>query len=230
MPRRPDPAEYWPSFRSPAGSRKWPGVGSALPDCRAPMRTPAPRRGTRGNRPSDAPCASGRTDRDPGRSKEPEWTDSDASWLPLFHILAQFIARVGDVRPDGGLGTIQPLRYFFGRQTLYVAQHQSGAFARGQQAQAVFQIAALLGAQQNILRTLVVAFRRGVQLAIGHPPAAPQEIDGRIRRYARKPMRRFMLVLKLLLPLQRLDKGLLGQVLGIGHVANDAVNLHENSA
>ncbi len=42
-------------------------------------------------------------------------------------------------------------------------------------------------------------------------------------------MRRFQVVLELLLPLQRLDERLLGQILGIGHIAHNPVNLHENA-
>ena len=37
-----------------------------------------------------------------------------------------------------------------------------------------------------------------------------------------------LLILELFLPLEGLDKGLLGQVLGIGAVADNAVNLHKD--
>jgi hypothetical protein len=43
-------------------------------------------------------------------------------------------------------------------------------------------------------------------------------------------MRRLLAIFKLLLPLQGLDEGLLGKVLGVGHVAHNAINLHKNPA
>ena len=42
-------------------------------------------------------------------------------------------------------------------------------------------------------------------------------------------MRRFLLVLELILALQRLDEGFLGEILGVGDVADNAVNLHEDA-
>ena len=43
-------------------------------------------------------------------------------------------------------------------------------------------------------------------------------------------MRGLLLVLELVLPLQGLDKGLLGKILGIGGVAYNPINLLKNTA
>ena len=63
-----------------------------------------------------------------------------------------------------------------------------------------------------------------------HPAVPPQKIERRIGRDARQPVRRLQLVLELILPLQRLDEGFLRQILRVGHIPDDAVNLDEDPA
>ena len=81
----------------------------------------------------------------------------------------------------------------------------------------------LFGAFRMALRGILDFAKRG-------PPAAPQEIDGRIGGDPRQPVRRLLFVLELFLVLQRLDEGLLGEVLGVRDVPHNPVNLHENPA
>ena len=57
-----------------------------------------------------------------------------------------------------------------------------------------------------------------------------QEIKRRVGGNAGKPMRGFLLILQLLLPLQGFDERFLSQILRIGHVANHPINLQENAA
>ncbi len=87
----------------------------------------------------------------------------------------------------------------------------------------------MLRPQQQLLGRFVPASVCSVHFAVRHAAVPPQKIDGRVGGDARKPVRRLLFVLELLLPLQRLDEGFLGEILGVGHVAHDAVNLHEDA-
>src|SRR4051812_34686009 len=58
---------------------------------------------------------------------------------------------------------------------------------------------------------------------------APQKIDGRVGGDARKPMPGLIKVLQLRFALQRLDEGLLGEILRVVHVAYDAVNQQKDA-
>ena len=49
--------------------------------------------------------------------------------------------------------------YFFGRQTLHVAQDQRRPLTGAQKAQSILQIISMFAAQQRLLRALRVAFR-----------------------------------------------------------------------
>jgi hypothetical protein len=61
-------------------------------------------------------------------------------------------------------------------------------------------------------------------------PVPAQEVQRRIRGNPRQPVRRFLLVLELLLPLQSFDERLLCQILRIGHIPHNAVDLDKNPA
>ena len=52
----------------------------------------------------------------------------------------------------------------------------------------------------------------------------PQEVDGGITGNSREPVRRFPQVLELLVALERLDEGFLGEVLRVGDVSDDPVD------
>ena len=69
----------------------------------------------------------------------------------------------------------------------------------------------------------------GTQLHESNPPMPPQEIQSRIRRDPRKPVRRFQFVLDLILPLERLDESLLGKILRIVDIPHNPVNLTEDA-
>src|SRR6266849_4672811 len=148
---------------------------------------------------------------------------------PLRHVAAQFDSGIGDVRAYRGFRAIQLFRHILRRASFDVPQYQRGALAPRQQPQPILEIFAMLRAQYQLFGRLVLTLSLQVHLAVGHAPMAPQEVDSRVRRDPRKPVRRLLLVLELILPLQSLDKGFLRQVLGIGDVAHDPVDLEEDA-
>src|ERR1017187_9718337 len=149
--------------------------------------------------------------------------------LSIFHIPAELDAGIRNVRPHRGLGAIQPLGHFFRRQAFYIAQHKRGPFPGSEKAQTVFQVIPLLGPKQDLLGTFRAAYRRFFDFAKRDAAAAAQEIDRRIGGDPRQPMRGLLLVLDLVLALQRLDKCLLGQILGIRDIPDDPVDLNEDA-
>ena len=88
----------------------------------------------------------------------------------------------------------------------------------------------MLAAQHTLLRVLGVTLRRDVDFAKRHATVPPQKIDRGVGGDARQPVRRLLFVLELVLALQRFDEGFLRQILRVGHIAHNAVNLHENPA
>jgi len=134
------------------------------------------------------------------------------------------------MRTHRGLRTAQPLRHFFRGKIFQIPQHKRSPFPGRQCAQRVLQIVMMLAPQQQIFRTFRVALRRLINLTKRHPPMPAQEIKRRVGGNAGKPMRGFLLILQLLLPLQGFDERFLSQILRIGHVANHPINLQENAA
>jgi len=132
------------------------------------------------------------------------------------------------MRSYSGLGATQQPGHLLGRKALHIAQHQGGPLARAEQPQPVLQVVAMLGAQHAMLRALRLPFGRVLNLAKRRPGIAAQEIDGRIVSDARQPVGRLFLVFELILALQCLDEGLLRQVLGVGNVSHEPVDLPEN--
>src|SRR5579863_4329904 len=147
---------------------------------------------------------------------------------PPRHVAPELDARVCNVRAHGGFRTIQPLRHFFSRTSFHIAHHQRRPLARRQQAQTVFQIIAVLAAQQRLFGRLILTLGAYIHFAERYPPVTPQKIDRRVGGDTRKPVRRLLLVFQLLLPLQRFDEGLLRQILCVGNVAYDAVDLDKD--
>jgi hypothetical protein len=138
--------------------------------------------------------------------------------------------RIGDVGPYRGTRTAEPPGYFFGWQVFHVSQYQCGAFARCQPFEASRQPIALLPAQQRVFSRFQMSFWRLTQFYKRHSPAAPQEIKRRVRGDPGKPVRCFLFVLELILPLQGFDKGFLSQILRVVYAAYHAVDLQENAA
>ena len=73
-----------------------------------------------------------------------------------------------------------------------------------------------------------MAFGRLVDLAKSGTAVAAQKIDGRVCGDSRQPVSRFLFVFELFLVLERLDEGLLGQILGVRDIPDDPVDLHED--
>ena len=69
-----------------------------------------------------------------------------------------------------------------------------------------------------------------VEVGKTHAARAAQKIDGGVAGDARQPVRGLVQILQLILPLQRLDERFLGQILGVGDVAHDAVDQQEHAA
>ena len=91
----------------------------------------------------------------------------------------------------------------------------------------------MLGSQHGLLgsrRRLTEGFDQRVDLAEIDLAVAAQKIDGGVAGDAREPVRRLVQFLELILPLEGLDKGLLGEILGIVDVADDPVNEQEYPA
>ena len=133
------------------------------------------------------------------------------------------------MRTHSCLRTVQPLGDFFRRAAFHITQHQSGPLTAGQQAQPIFEIVAVLRAQQNLFGRFVRAFRVDIDFAVRDAAVPPQKIDGGVSRNSRKPVRRLLLVLELVLALQRFDEGFLGEVLRIRDIPYNPVNLYEDT-
>ena len=125
------------------------------------------------------------------------------------------------------------LGYQFGRQPLDVAQQQCRPFPLGQDRQSFIQIRAMLRAQNGLLGgfgRLTQRLDETIDLAEVDLAVAPQKIDGRIAGNAREPVRRLVQLLQLILTLESLNEGLLGEILGIVNVADNAIDEEEDAA
>src|ERR1035437_4863051 len=97
--------------------------------------------------------------------RSPPACNAKTSWLgcfmglplPSFHVSPQLGARVGNMRTHRGLRAIQYARDFLRWQAFHIAQQQCLPFARAQQTQSVFQVFAMLAAQQFLFRAFGVA-------------------------------------------------------------------------
>ncbi len=129
---------------------------------------------------------------------------------------------------------MQALGHFFGRQIFDVTKKERKTLATSQKIQAGFQVLAMFGPKHPLLGTLETATERGrwrvVDFCKRRAAGAPEKIDGRIRRDARQPMRGFFEIFELVLPLEGLDEGFLGQVLGVLDVAHDPINEEKHAA
>src|SRR5258705_9519730 len=88
----------------------------------------------------------------------------------------------------------------------------------------------MLRAQYDLFRSVPVHLRRNVELAVGHPSVAAQKIQGGVGGDARQPVRRLQFVFELILPLKSLNEGLLRKILRVGYIADDTVDLDEDTA
>ena len=73
-------------------------------------------------------------------------------------------------------------------------------------------------------------FRKGIDFGKVDAGFAAEEVDGGIAGDATEPLGTFLGVFELIFTLERLDEGLLGQILGIGDIADNAVNNGEDTA
>ena len=88
----------------------------------------------------------------------------------------------------------------------------------------------MLGPEENLLGRIAGHLQARLQLTVGHAAVAAEEIERRIGGDPRKPMRRLLIVLELVLALESLDEGFLRQILGVGGIANNSVDLDEDAA
>src|SRR5262249_21589092 len=149
--------------------------------------------------------------------------------LPSFDIPAKLGARVRDVRPHRRFRAIEPPGHFLGRQSFDIAEHQRGPLARTQQPQPVLEIVSLFGPEERLFGTFRTALLEVVfHLAVVHPIIAAQKIDRGVRSNTRQPMCRFLVVLNLVLVLERLNKGFLGQVLCVRDIPDNPIDLYKD--
>ena len=73
-------------------------------------------------------------------------------------------------------------------------------------------------------------FGKGIDFGKVDAALATEEIDGGVAGDATEPLGSFLGVFELIFTLERLDEGLLSQILGIGDVADDAINDREDTA
>src|SRR5713226_6755612 len=88
----------------------------------------------------------------------------------------------------------------------------------------------MLGPEENLLGRIAAHLQARLQLTVGHAAVAAEEIERRVGGDPRKPMRRLLIVLELVLTLQSLDESFLRQILGVGGIADNAVDLDEDAA
>src|SRR5581483_10399444 len=151
------------------------------------------------------------------------------SRVPPGHKLAQLHARIRDMRTNRGFRAAKPARDLLAREIFDVAKHTGGARARGQLFKTCGEPVALLGPDERSFGVFRVIVGRFGDLAEGDAPVAAEEIESGIGSDAGKPVCGFLLVLQLILTLESFDESFLRKVLGVMDVANDAINLEENT-
>ncbi len=149
-----------------------------------------------------------------------------------FEKLLKLGSRVGDVAADGGLGTIQMGGDILRGEFVDIAQQECGALTRSEDGEPGFKQQAALFAQNLRLRTGSVAdmkaLRHLVQFGEVHAAVAAKMIESGVGGDAGEPMRGFLQIFQLLFAGEGLDEGFLRQVLGVGDVADDAIDEQEN--
>lgn len=73
-------------------------------------------------------------------------------------------------------------------------------------------------------------FGKGIDFGKVDAALAAEEVDGGIAGDAAEPLGSFLGVFELIFTLERLNEGLLGQVLGIGNIADNAIDDREHMA
>ena len=123
--------------------------------------------------------------------------------------------------------------HLFGGQFVDVAQDQRGALARGEDGEAGFEQEAAFFAKDFRFGTGraadMEAFRQVVEVSKVDAAVAAQMVERGVGGDAGKPMGRFVEIFQLLLTGKGLDKGVLGKVLRVGDIADDAVDEEEDA-
>ncbi len=123
--------------------------------------------------------------------------------------------------------------YVFGGHIVHVAEEQGSALARGEDCEAGFEDQTSLFAQQIGFGTGGMARMEalGQLIEISEVDAAvPAEMVERgVGGDAGEPMGGFVQILQLIFTGERLDEGVLGEVLRVGDVADDAVDEQEDA-
>lgn len=156
-----------------------------------------------------------------------------ASFPVAFEELLKLGAGVGDVAADGGFGAVQMGGHLFGGQFVDIAEDQCGALARGEDGQTGFEQEAALFAKHFGFGTGraadVEAFRHFVEVSKVDTAIAAQMVEGGVGGDAGEPMGGFVEIFELLFAGEGLDEGVLGEVLRVGYVADDAVDEEEDA-
>ena len=123
---------------------------------------------------------------------------------------------------------------FFGRHVLHVAQQQRGSLAAGQHFEPASSVSrrSFRSSRCSALssRELASGSGRSSRSEKLTASGAAQKIDGRIAGDPREPVRGLLQILQLIVALQGLDEGFLGEILSVGHVAHNAVDQQEHAA
>ena len=168
-----------------------------------------------------------------GQQRQIGFSADDSCFLSVAFCFSanffSFVARIRDMRPHRGFGTIEPSAPLHRPAIFHIAQHQRRALSRCQPLQPGGQPVALFGSEHGRFRRFRMALGRLGDLAKRHPAVTSQKIERGVGRDARQPVRGFQFVFELLLTLQSFDESFLGQILRVMNVSDHAVNLQENA-
>lgn len=139
---------------------------------------------------------------------------------------------IRDVGADGRGGAVHVGSNLIGRHIFDIAQQNSHTLTFSESGEAAIEMQFALAAKEKLLRGLVGIGGVGEMIYIDERGSSrsAQEVDGCIGRDSGEPVGGLVKVLKLGLPLEGLDEGFLSQVLGIVHVADDAIDEEEDPA
>lgn len=134
---------------------------------------------------------------------------------------------------NGGRRATEHGGYFGGGNLFDIAEDEGGALAHAEGIEALVEISGLFGAEQSGVGAAVQRvgerFSEGVNLGEVDAGAAAEEINRGIAGDAAEPLGGFFGVLQLVFALEGLDEGVLGEVLRVGDITDNAVDQSEDT-